>query len=285
MASKGAKASNQEADKKQNLAQRQVRNPSALDQQPTGFSMSSIIQGAKQDRRSLTPSNVLRLQQTLGNKVARKLVSAGYTDVVINKGEIIPRADITQYNQSTSMQQVVQRNPDDYTSNKLNEGKLTITATLGKITATGSFKAKDKSQEIKATLDFKVDKKNDKRIIIGVIKASPKRTGAGSILVYYLAQYAKKNGFKLIGTDLSALEEGTPEFYDSIGLVPEPEPEVAKVIGELFQESAKEIDPDRKKALQEGAMRAMYAGKLNGTVDKVLSKTEEKVSTSHWSPA
>lgn len=280
----------QKATKKKESAVQKPQGPNSLEQQPA---WSSIIRRTRQDAHSLTSADLLALQKMVGNRVARKHVPVTHSHLErgSRKSNIVQRARTTEYTQRTTIQQatnrmgeVVQRNPYNYESGRLDEGQIQVKEEAKLISAKGSFKDEEGGVKvIDATLDFKFDKDNPKRIVIGNIKATPKRTGTGSILVYHLANFAAANGFDTLGTDLSALEEGTPEFYQSIGLNPDPPEDMRDTIADMFKEAATTDDLELKQRLQEGAERALWAGRLNAKVTEVLNRTRAKVEAGHWS--
>jgi hypothetical protein len=87
--------------------------------------------------------------------------------------------------------------------------------------------------------------------------------------MYRAALLAKRNGCRYVATQLSALEEGTPEFYDKIGLAPTPErrAEVEKI-----------LPPDQPVHEREAAReRMLWAGALRGEVDSVIARAKAAV--------
>lgn len=169
-----------------------------------------------------------------------------------------------------------------YSSNHLDSGKIDVSEEEKLISLAGSFnKENGESQDITATLSFKVDERDSSRVVIGNMKATPKRTGAGSILIYHLIKWASDNGKEWIGTDLSALEEGTPEFYKAIGLNPEPSPEILETIKGLYDSVRDgEMDVD---VVNTQVNKILWAGRLNGKVSDMLSTARGKLVSSHWS--
>ncbi|NEO89470.1 MAG: DUF4157 domain-containing protein [Moorea sp. SIO3G5] len=189
---------------------------------------------------------------------------------------------VASYNRTllTSSTEVVQK--ESYTSNKLDNGNIKVKEENGLISITGSFT--DENQEvkqIKATLNFHIDDKDKTRVVIGTIMATPKRTGAGSVLIYHLTKWASDAGKEWIGTDLSALEEGTPDFYKAIGLTPDPNQETQEAIPEIYKILLKEgmkVD-----SVTVEVEKIFQAGRWNGKVSTMLEKAKEKLESSHWS--
>ena len=100
-------------------------------------------------------------------------------------------------------------------------GELTSSEEKGKIAVHGWIKKGGEEQKsISGSLLHSIDKLNSKRVIISTISVTPKNTGAGSVLMYLLANKAVDDKMDAIGTELSALEEGTTEFYRKLGFAP-----------------------------------------------------------------
>ena len=176
---------------------------------------------------------------------------------------------------------IVQRTPS-YKSNILKDGKLEVTERDGEIKAEGSFINEEGiEKKIKANLTYKIDDQIKERLIIKNLMSFPKRTGVGSLLVYHLALIAVHNQKTVIGTDTSALEEGTPDFYQRIGLVPEPSEELEMLIGKMSAEANKQDEAEAEKSAR--AMKNMlWAGRLNGKTQTVLDHTWEQYKNGKW---
>lgn len=110
---------------------------------------------------------------------------------------------------------------------KLKKGKITIKENPNLISLSGYlYGSQDKDSYLRdgankigvmGSLKYKV---KDNKFIIETISSTPKRTGCGAILMYHLALIAENTQDALICTELSALEEGTPEFYLKMNLFP-----------------------------------------------------------------
>jgi hypothetical protein len=178
---------------------------------------------------------------------------------------------------------VVQRTPDKYTHQSETGGALEVKVDdsgvqargwIGKMIAPTGFLASLRSPSLErvpltGSIDFHVDADDGKRLVIGTIKSQPKRTGAGTILVYHMAKYALGKGYTIIGTDLSALEEGTPEFYESIGLRP------AQASYDSL--AGLQIDPASR-----AGKNILWAGRLDGNTDAIFNKAAAKLTESQW---
>jgi hypothetical protein len=176
----------------------------------------------------------------------------------------------SSYNPPVKTKEYYRKN--DETTVKLNV-KLNVTSGENKFECSGFKLPKNQSdKEVKGSLDFKIDPENSKRLVIGTISTHPKRTGAGTLLVYEFAKYAKDNGYTTIGTDLSALEEGTPEFYKSLGFKPSDDT-LTKVV-ELLQNQ----DPANP-ITNDDIDRMLYSGALNANPDDVLKKLKTKMES------
>ncbi|WP_417237453.1 DUF4157 domain-containing protein [Bizionia paragorgiae] len=152
-------------------------------------------------------------------------------------------------------------------------GELVSEERDNSITIAGWIKrGEEEQQEVAGSLDYHIDPENERRMVIGTIKCTPKRTGAGSILIYLLADKAIEEGMELMGTDLSALEEGTPEFYMSIGLAPTQER--SQMVTEIVR-GTPEITGEQIKNL-------MYSAELNAIPTNVKRLSEAKLGT--WVP-
>jgi hypothetical protein len=138
----------------------------------------------------------------------------------------------------------------------------------GNYTAKGWIQKGENRQAITGSLETKVDQQDNKRIVIGNIKSTPKRTGAGTLLIYEFLQDAIRAGIKTVGTDLSALEEGTPEFYKSLGLAPAPQ-QAQAVLGLVAQ------IPDLTKQQIDNML---YAGRLDNDPATVLKNISGSVA-------
>jgi hypothetical protein len=123
---------------------------------------------------------------------------------------------------------------------------------------------------VNGSLDYHVDADDETRWVIGSLQCTPKRTGVGMLLAYHLAKEAKANGVKTLGTDLSALEEGTPEFYQAIGLTPSPERVELAMDAVSGMPVTTEVERNRKAAKQKDIM---YSARLDADVDIVLRLT------------
>ncbi len=138
----------------------------------------------------------------------------------------------------------------------------------------GTYKAKGWKQtgeqrvNITGSLETKADPNDNKRRVIGNIKSTPKRTGVGTLLIYEFVQDAIKAGITTVGTDLSALEAGTPEFYKSLGLAPTPQ-QSQNVLG-LIRGGLN---------LTQGQIDNMlYAGRLDNSPQVVLNNIQNAVT-------
>lgn len=108
-----------------------------------------------------------------------------------------------------------------------NKGKITINENPNLISLSGYLYGsqykdsylRDGADMINVTGSLKY-KVRDNKFIIETISSTPKRTGCGAILMYHLALIAENTQDALICTELSALEEGTPEFYLKMNLFP-----------------------------------------------------------------
>jgi uncharacterized protein DUF4157 len=115
-------------------------------------------------------------------------------------------------------------------------------------------------------------------LVIDVISSSPKRTSVGEILVFHLANLAAERGRDFIGTDLSALEEGTPEFYRKIGL--RPAEEWAAAQNELVdaEEQAGKFNigtpPENAAAKEKRRLYLQHSGALRGRVGDVVRNSQ-----------
>ena len=72
---------------------------------------------------------------------------------------------------------------------------------------------------IPGALEWEEDPDHD-MLIVKDIHVTPKRTAVGNILMYHFVKLARAEKVRFVGTALSALEEGTPEFYQKVGLEP-----------------------------------------------------------------
>jgi hypothetical protein len=115
-------------------------------------------------------------------------------------------------------------------------------------------------------------------LVIDVISASPKRTSVGEILVFHLANLAAEQGKDFIGTDLSALEEGTPEFYRKIGL--RPADDYAAMQNELVDAEKRAgkfnvgTHQENKEAKKKRRLYLQYSGELRGKVGDVIRNSQ-----------
>lgn len=126
-----------------------------------------------------------------------------------------------------------------------------------------------KTTDVEGSLNYHRDRSDATRLVIGTIKCKPKRTGAGTILVYHMAKYALANNYTTIGTDLSALEEGTPEFYQSIGLAP------SQQRRDDVAQTGVEANSTVEKAM-------LWSGDLHGSAADVLIRASHKLAESNW---
>jgi hypothetical protein len=104
-----------------------------------------------------------------------------------------------------------------------------------------------------------------KILVISTISAT-KRTSIGPVLAYEAASVAPRTGCQFVGTELSALEEGTPEFYKKIGLLPT-KLNIANVDTSL---AGMQAGPTRAQARD----RMLWAGELRGETSDVLEKAK-----------
>ena len=101
----------------------------------------------------------------------------------------------------------------------------------------------------------------DNKYTIETISSTPKRTGCGAILMYHLALIAENTQDALICTELSALEEGTPEFYRKMNLFPD-----EKWTDDMDRMVQDEINAGRlaKKDEEKRRFYLYYSGALQG---------------------
>jgi hypothetical protein len=224
------------------------RSRKGVAQLPVQQQVSSRI-GA--DPRTMIRRDLLQLQHTIGNRALGQML--------------------------------VQRTPDEYEHMTTTGGKIEVSVGGSLIEAkgwigqmvepTGLFSQwRSPSLEktaLKASVDFHQDETNDKRLVIGTISSQPKRTGVGTILIFHLAKYALENGYTTIGTELSALEEGTPQFYESIGLKPGQERY------DMLIETGIPLDSPKAKDI-------LWSGSLDGNVEDVFNIAIEKMTKSPW---
>ena len=111
---------------------------------------------------------------------------------------------------------------------KLKKGKVTIKNAQDIISLSGYLYGSQSEDSYLRDGTNKIDvmghlkyKYRDNKFIIETISSTPKRTGCGAILMYHLALIAENTKDALICTELSALEEGTPEFYRKMNLFPD----------------------------------------------------------------
>lgn len=131
--------------------------------------------------------------------------------------------------------------------------------------ATGHTQKGEK--EITGTLETKMDPVDHTRAVISKVTSQPKRTGAGSLLVYEFALDALSHGIKTISTDSSALEEGTPEFYKSMGFSPtiEHAMNVAKIV------ATEEVSEDQ-------INRMLYSAGLDVSIHHLLENLHSTIA-------
>jgi hypothetical protein len=123
-------------------------------------------------------------------------------------------------------------------------------------------------------LEFHDDDSEPNRVVIGNIRSQPKRTGVGMVLVYHLARDAKSRGKTVLGTDLSALEEGTPEFYMSLGLQPSHHHVnmALEATADMPTTNTAEIQ-----ARETQRKNIMYSARLDNSVDDVMARAYESM--------
>ena len=125
------------------------------------------------------------------------------------------------------------------------------------------------SETVSGDVDWHLDDADAQRAVIGTIKATPKGTGVGNLLVYHLTLEAARLGVTTIGTDLSALEEGTPEFYQGIGLEPSADRRglAAEAVGGMPAGTAKERETKEAKRKD-----ILYSARLDGAIATVRDR-------------
>lgn len=111
---------------------------------------------------------------------------------------------------------------------KLKRGKVTIKEAENIISLSGYLYGSQSKDSYSRDGTNKIDvygnliyRHQDNKFIIETIFSAPKHTGCGAILMYHLASNANATQDALICTELSALEEGTPEFYKKMNLFPD----------------------------------------------------------------
>lgn len=207
-------------------------------------------------------SRLLALQSQIGNQAVSRMLQ--------------PRRDRPR----------LMRNPITYAGKDREMlGNVTIKADRGLITAKGTVLRPPKGggtsvvggglEEVAETplegsIDYHPDPDEKTRWVIGTMKCEPKRTGVGMLLAYHLAKEAKAAGIKTLGTDLSALEEGTPEFYQAIGLTPSPERVDMAVDAVSGMPAATATEREKKAKKQKDIM---YSARLDADIDVVLNLT------------
>lgn len=225
-------------------------------------------------------AELAKLQRAIGNRATTELLAGG------GRPRPAPRAAM----KVPPLRTVVTRTPAvqrlAYKSVK-GTGQVELKENANPITAAGTLVGKnndgiyDPAGTDTVKLDGSLDYKDSgESYIIGVIKATPKRTAIGEMMVWALAEKAVSAKKKYIATELSALEEGTPEFYAKIGLEPDPEWAASMLPlvnaeaerGDFAKEDSEgEVDLDKKfKRL----MQLSYSGALKGDVKTVKERTE-----------
>jgi hypothetical protein len=221
----------------------------------------------EQSRGAAPEEAVLALQRSAGNAAVQRLLAG--------------RAPLGVY-----------RNPFSYTGTGREQGgEVTVTVNgggaEGTITAEGfviraspplftmfgkGFGAGNPERHaVSGSLKWELDDRDAQRVVIGTIKATPKGTGVGMLLCYHLAETSAKRGITTIGTDLSALEEGTPEFYQSLGLEPSAERrQIAdEAVGPMPTATA-----EQRKAKEAKRKDIAYSARLDGKIATVLANAQ-----------
>lgn len=122
-----------------------------------------------------------------------------------------------------AVSQLIQRETFHYDSSTGQAGTaVTVTVDDGLISVTGTLApAGGPPVHCKGSLDFKVDDRNPKRLVIGTVFTQPEGSGLGGLLGMHLAQWGQARGMTSIGTDLTAPTASA--FYTAIGLEPSQE--------------------------------------------------------------
>lgn len=138
-----------------------------------------------------------------------------------------------------------------------------------------SGKGSDKIN-VKGSLIYTV---NENKFIINTISSTPKRTGCGAILMYHLCLIAENTPNALICTELSALEEGTPEFYLNMNLIPAND--WIQSQNRILQDEINDNRVRGKQEIEKRKLNLYYSSKLSGDVNNV--KTAALTSFQrHW---